>query len=331
MKAIIPVAGAGIKLRPLTYTQPKPLIPVAGKPILAFIIDELKAQGVTELIFVLGYLGDKIRSFVEQNYPDLNNTFVYQHERKGLGHAIWMCREHISSSDDLIVFLGDTVVLADLKTFVNYPHSCLGVKKVDDPRQFGVVETDGEGLVKRVIEKPAIPKSNNALVGLYKFRETKALMAALEKNINNGITSHGEFHLTDGIMRMIEDGIKFHTMEVSNWFDCGKREILLETNATLLDRGGFPNVQLDKDSDTIIIPPVSLGENCDIKHAIIGPHVTVGHNTKIRSSIIKESIIGNYTSLDEVTLRNSVIGNDVMMKGMSQSLNIGDNTEIDLS
>lgn len=331
MKAIIPVAGAGTMLRPLTYTQPKPLIPVAGKPIVAFIVDELSSQGITDFIFVLGYLGDKIRTYIEETYPDLNNTFVYQHERRGLGHAVWMCREYVESNDDLIIFLGDTIVLADLKKFIQYPHSCLAIKKVGDPRQFGVVETDKEGIVKKVIEKPAIPKSNNAIVGLYKILETKALMAALEYNMEKNITSHGEFHLTDGIMRMIEQDIVFHTMEVSNWFDCGKREILLETNATLLDRGGYPTAQLENASNNIIIPPVSLGENCTIKNAIIGPHVTVGHNTTIESSIIKESIIGNYASLTEVTLRNSVIGNDVVIKGMSQSLNIGDNTEIDLS
>ncbi|MDX1683880.1 MAG: sugar phosphate nucleotidyltransferase [Saprospiraceae bacterium] len=330
MKAIIPVAGAGTKLRPLTYTQPKPLIPVAGKPILAFIIDQLIDQGINEYIFVLGYLGDKIRTFVEDKYPDISSEFVYQNERMGLGHAVWMCRDLIESKDDLIIFLGDTIVLADIKKFIHYPHSCLAVKKVDDPRQFGVVEIKDEGLVTKVIEKPAIPKSNNAIVGLYKILETKALMAALDHNIENNITSHGEFHLTDGIMRMIEQGIIFHTMEVTNWFDCGKREILLETNATLLDRGGFPTAHLDNDSN-IIIPPVSLGEDCQIENSIIGPHVTVGSNTSISSSIIKESIIGNFASLQEVTLRTSVIGNDVVMKGMSQSLNIGDNTEIDLS
>ena len=129
MKAIIPVAGAGTMLRPITYTQPKPLIPVAGKPILAFIIDQLHEQGIREFIFVLGYLGEKIRDFVESSYPEHTNTFVYQHERKGLGHAIWMCREKVDPEDELVIFLGDTIVLADLKKFLNYPHNCLGVKR----------------------------------------------------------------------------------------------------------------------------------------------------------------------------------------------------------
>ena len=331
MKAIIPVAGAGIKLRPLTYTQPKPLIPVAGKPILAFIVDQLRSHGVQDFVFVLGYLGEKIREYIEQQYPDLNVSFVYQHERKGLGHAVWMCRESLEGDEDLIIYLGDTIILADLKKFIHHDNSCLAVKRVNDPRQFGVVELDEDGQVSKVIEKPAIPKSNNAIVGLYKFSEASALMAALEENINGGFTSHGEFHLTDGIQRMITKGSVFHTMEVINWFDCGKKDILLETNATLLDRGDYPNAPLEEAHGTIIIPPVSIGENCRIENAIIGPHVTIGQNTTIKSSIIKESIIGNYSSLTEVTLRNSVIGNDASIKGMSQSLNIGDNTEIDLS
>ena len=187
------------------------------------------------------------------------------------------------------------------------------------------------GLVSKVVEKPTIPKSNNAMVGLYKIVEAGQLMAALSHNIEADITTHGEYQLTDGLMRMIEKGIAFHTMEVGNWFDCGKREVLLETNATLLDRGEFPREASHEFENTIIIPPVSIGDNCEIRNAIIGPHVTIGSNARIVSSIVSNSIIGNYSSLEEITLRASVIGNDASIKGMSQSLNIGDNTEIDLS
>lgn len=331
MKAIIPVAGAGTKLRPLTYTQPKPLIPVAGKPILAFIIDQLHDQGIEDFIFVLGYLGEKIRGYVETNYPSLNTTYVYQHERKGLGHAIWMCREAIQDDEDLIIYLGDTIILADINKFVNHSNSCLAVKKVSDPRHFGVVELDDEGDVSKVVEKPTIPKSNNAIVGLYKFARAGTLMSALEENIKSEYTTHGEFQLTDGIMRMIKNGTVFHTMEVTNWFDCGRKEILLETNATLLDKGNYPTEQIEHGNNAIVIPPVSIGKNCSIKNTIIGPHVTVGNNTVIESSIIRESIIGNFSSLKDVTLNNSVIGNDASIQGVRQSLNIGDNTEIDLS
>jgi glucose-1-phosphate thymidylyltransferase len=331
MKAIIPVAGVGTMLRPLTYTQPKPLIPVAGKPIVSFIIDELTKHGVTDLIFVVGYLGEKVRSFVEKNYGHLNVDFVYQAERQGLGHAIWKCKELVSEDEELLIFLGDTIIIADLDIFLDCPHSALAVKKVTDPTKFGVVEIDKEGFVTKAIEKPNIPKSNSAIVGLYKIKETKKLFDALTFMIDNEIKTHGEYQLTDALMRMINDGVKFTTFEVKNWFDCGKREILLETNATLLDRGDYPTENVDQFEATIIIPPVSIGKDCVVRNSIIGPHVTIGSNSTITSSIIKASIIGNYSTLEEVTLRDSVVGNDASIKGMSQSLNIGDNTEIDLS
>ena len=154
MKAIIPVAGAGTNLRPHTFTQPKPLIPVAGKPIVGFIVDQLLEAGIDEFIFIIGYLGDKIKLFVQQNYPDINAQYVRQESRMGLGHAIWMTRTLVSDDSDVVIMLGDTIVDVDIKQFLESEHSCLGTKKVNDPRKFGVVEVDKEGFVTRVVEKP---------------------------------------------------------------------------------------------------------------------------------------------------------------------------------
>ncbi|MDX1409656.1 MAG: nucleotidyltransferase family protein, partial [Saprospiraceae bacterium] len=236
MKAIIPVAGVGTNLRPHTFTQPKPLIPVAGKAIIAFIIDQLREAGVEDFIFVIGYLGQKIKAYVDEHYPDLNTEYVHQESRTGLGHAIWMTRELLEPEDDLIIVLGDTILDVDLREVINTEHSCLGIKKVGDPRQFGVVELDDDGWVAKVIEKPKIPKSNLAMVGLYRIREVGMLMDCLDKNIRNEHKTLGEYQLTDGIMGMIEQGARFVPYEVDNWFDCGQKEILLETNATLLKR-----------------------------------------------------------------------------------------------
>lgn len=330
MKAIIPVAGAGTMLRPLTYTQPKPLIPVAGRPILSYIIAELQKLGINEMVFVVGYLSEKIKDFIQNHHPDLEATFVHQAERKGLGHAVWMCREHVGS-DELIVFLGDTIVVGDLASIVDSPFNALATKKVGDPTKFGVVEVDADGFVTKAVEKPTIPKSNNAIVGLYKFKNTDALFQALEENVHEGKTTHGEVQLTDAIMKMIKAGHRFLPHKVKHWFDCGRKEILLETNAILLDRGNYPNNEVNDLKDTIIIPPVSIGENCKLEGCIIGPHVTIGSHSHISSSIVKESIIGNYSRLNGVNLNNSIVGSDASIKGMSQSLNIGDNTEIDLS
>ena len=157
MKAVIPVAGVGSRLRPHTYTQPKPLIPVAGKPIIAFIIDKLLEAGIKEFVFIIGYLGEKIQHYVEQQYPTLEKEFVVQHEREGLGHAIWTARSTFRKTEEIFIVLGDIIFEADLKEMLRQPTSCLGVKKVEDPREFGVVEFDEIGMVKKVEEKPVVP------------------------------------------------------------------------------------------------------------------------------------------------------------------------------
>ena len=164
MKAIIPVAGAGAKLRPHTYTQPKALIPIAGKTILSFIVDQLNAAGLHEFIFIVGYLGEKIQEYVKQTYPDLKCHFVYQNERQGTGHAIELTK-NIVGDDEVFVVLGDTICEYDVGAVLSSEYNMLGVKKVDDPRNFGVAEIDDDGFISHVIEKPSIPKSNMALVG----------------------------------------------------------------------------------------------------------------------------------------------------------------------
>jgi glucose-1-phosphate thymidylyltransferase len=329
VKAIIPVAGAGTKLRPHTYTQPKALIPIAGKTILSFIVDQLQEAGIKEFIFVVGYLGEKIHDYVQYAYPHLTTHFVYQNERHGTGHAVRLTQE-IVQGDEVMVVLGDTICEYDVKEIVNSPHNMLGVKKVDNPRIFGVAELNEDDMVERVVEKPAIPKSNMALVGLYKIRESWILFECLSQIIDEEIKTNGDYNLTDALQCMINRGAKFKAFRVKNWFDCGKKETLLESNATLLKKfGGNTNPVSHAFENTIIIPPVSIGTGCSIKNAIIGPHVAIGSNTIVNYSIIRDSIIGSYTSLYEVVLDNSLIGSDASVKGLSRNLNIGDNTEID--
>jgi glucose-1-phosphate thymidylyltransferase len=328
MKAIIPVAGAGMKLRPHTYTQPKALIPIAGKTILSFIVDQLHEAGINEFVFIVGYLGEKIQEYVEQTYPNLTTHFVYQNERQGTGHAIELTKS-IVGDDEVFVALGDTICEYDVKEVIDSPYSMLGIKKVDDPRNFGVAEINEDGFIDHVVEKPAIPKSNMALVGLYKIKETDFLYKCLHLLFSENIKSHGEYNLTDALDCMIKRGAKFQPFKVKNWFDCGKKETLLESNATLLKKFGG-NIKDGHDfPDTIIIPPVSIAPGCKIKSAIIGPHVAIGANTTISHSIVRDSIIGSYTNLFEVVLDNSLIGSDASVKGLSRSLNIGDNTEIE--
>lgn len=331
MKVIIPVAGAGTRLRPHTYTQPKPLMPVAGKPIICFIIDKLKEAGLTDFVFVIGYLGDKIRDFIEETYPDLTTEFVYQEHREGSGHAIWSAREVIEDEDEVFIAFGDTIFEVDMRQLIDSPYSCIGLKRVNDPREFGVAETDDNGKVLRVVEKPRIPKSNQAMVGMYKIREVGALIKATEYLVSNDLRTMGEIQLTDALQLMIDQGIEIQSIPVSNWFDCGRKEVLLETNAMLLNQHGYASdaFNLPEFENTIIIHPVSISKNCKISNSIIGPHVTIGDHVTLNHTIVKDSIIGNFAALEDVVLRHSVIGSDASIRGMNLSLNIGDNTEID--
>jgi glucose-1-phosphate thymidylyltransferase len=329
MKAIIPVAGAGTKLRPHSYTQPKALIPLAGKTVLSIIIDQLREAGLREFVFIVGYLGDKIRDYVEARYPDLLAHYVQQIDRQGIGHAINLTRG-IINNDEVYVVLGDTICEYDVSEVVNSPDSMVGVRKVDDPREFGVAEMDEEGYIEHVVEKPQIPKSNMALVGIYKIKETELLFQCLESNFSKGLRTHGEYSLTDALDCMLQKGARIRPFRVDSWFDCGRKETLLESNATLLKKFVSQDGKEYHYENTVIIPPVSIGDNCDIRNSIIGPNVTIGENTVINYSIVRGSIIGSFSNLFDIVLEDSLIGSDTGLRGETRQLNIGDNTSIDL-
>ena len=329
MKAIIPVAGAGTKLRPHSYTQPKALIPLAGKTVLSIIIDQLREAGINEFIFIIGYLGEKIQDYVKSKYPDLQAHYVHQVDRQGIGHAIKLTRS-IVNHDEVFVVLGDTICEYDIQQVVNSPFSMLGVRKVDDPREFGVAEINEDGFVSHVVEKPQIPKSNMALVGLYKIKESEQMFQCLENNIRQGLRSHGEYSLTDALDCMIKIGAKFKSFKVENWFDCGRKETMLESNAILLKKFVLEKEVENRFENTVIIQPVSIGSGCIIKNSIIGPDVAIGENTTIDYSIVKNSIIGSFSNLFDIVLVASIIGSDTNLRGETRSLNIGDNTSIDL-
>jgi glucose-1-phosphate thymidylyltransferase len=329
MKAIIPVAGAGTKLRPHSYTQPKALIPLAGKTVLSIIIDQMREAGIQEFIFIVGYLGDKIRDYVQLKYPDIQAHYVQQIDRQGIGHAIQLTKAAVNN-DEVIVVLGDTICEYNVSDVVNSPGSMLGVRKVDDPREFGVAEIGADGFIDHVVEKPHIPKSNMALVGIYKIRESAQLFECLENNFLQGLRTHGEYSLTDALDCMLQKGVKFKPFKVESWFDCGRKETLLESNATLLKKFTVPENNQYSFENTVLIQPVSIGEGCDIKNSIIGPNVTIGENSKINYSIIRNSIIGSFSNLFDIVLEASIIGSDTGLKGETRTLNIGDNTNIDL-
>ena len=331
MKAVIPVAGIGSKLRPHTHTQPKSLIPVAGNTVLGHIIERLRDAGIQDFVFVIGYLGGKVEAYVKRKYPELRSEFVVQEPREGLGHALWLAREHFRQEAAILILRGDAIVEVNLKNSRATPPSVRGVQNVAQPSLFGVTEVDSEDFITKLVEKPRIPKSNFALVGLYKLNNPEKLAQSLEYIISEEVRSQNEYHLTDALMHMVKSGEKISTCQVDHWYDCGRKETLLETNAALLNRPEFQQKQYPDFPNTIIIPPVSIGKNCTIANSVIGPNVAIGANTIVDYTILQNSIIGAYSELRNSVLHSSIIGNDSSLKGLSHSLNIGDNTEINFA
>ncbi|MEI7813150.1 MAG: sugar phosphate nucleotidyltransferase [Chlorobium sp.] len=322
MKAIIPVAGVGTRLRPHTFSHPKVLLNVAGKPIIGHIMDKLIAAGIDEAIVIVGYLGDMVEEWLLNHY-DIKFTFVTQSELFGLAHAIWICKPYIVDNEPLFIILGDTIFDVDLAPVLESPFSTLGVKEVDDPRRFGVAVTDGEK-IQKLVEKPDTPISNLAIVGLYFIRHSKLLFDTIDYLIENEIKTKGEFQLTDALQLMIEGGEHFTTFPVSGWYDCGKPETLLSTNETLLRN----NTHTKEYPGCIIINPVFIADNAVLKNAIIGPNTTIGEQCVIKDAIIKESIIGKDAKVVHIMLNKSIIGNNAVIRGNPHEISIGDFSEI---
>jgi glucose-1-phosphate thymidylyltransferase len=327
MKAIIPVAGVGTRLRPHTYTLPKVLLNVAGKPILGHILDALRQHHVDEATIIVGYMGDLVEDYVRKNY-DLNVTFIYQEERLGLGHSIWIARERIQGPEPLLIILGDTIFDVDLSLATTSRFSTLGVKTVDDPRRFGVVEME-KGFISKLIEKPDNPTSNMALVGLYFINNPQLLVECLDILISGNIRTRDEYQLTDALQMMIDRGEKFTTFPVDGWYDCGKPETLLATNRYLLS--GNHDGEIHTPEGSVIIPPAFVAANARVERSVIGPYTTVASGATVTDSVVRDSIISNGAVVTASTLEQSIIGNNAIVRGKFSRLNVGDSSEIDRS
>ncbi|MCX7762430.1 MAG: sugar phosphate nucleotidyltransferase [Candidatus Kryptonium sp.] len=329
MKAIIPVAGIGTRLRPHTYTQPKVLLNVAGKPILGHILDKLVENSINDIVLVIGYLGEKVKIYAESNYPNVRFEFVEQKETLGLGHAIYLARDLFENEDEVLIILGDTIFDFDLSKFLKSKFTTLGVKTVEDPRRFGVVILDGDNFAKKLIEKPSQPESNLAIVGIYLIRNPKLLKEALEEVVKGEIKTRGEYQLTDALQIMVNKGEKITVFEIDGWYDCGKPETLLETNRFLLEKNGTSLKKLGKFENVLIIPPVYIAPTSRIENSIIGPYTTISDGVEISSSIIRNSIIGDDAKIQNALLDSSIIGLGAIVKGDYKKINIGDSSEVE--
>jgi glucose-1-phosphate thymidylyltransferase len=322
MRAIIPVAGIGSRLKPHTYSTPKVLLNVGGKPILGHILDKLFEENITKATFIIGHLGDMIRDYVLKEYPGLDSSFVEQESMEGLGHAIFTAIPTFDEKE-IFIILGDTVFDVNLKDVFKNKISSLGVKYVDDPRRFGVAVTD-HGIIKTLVEKPQTLVSNLALVGLYYIANSDVLIKSLNELVKKDMRTKGELQLTDALQIMIDLGEKITTFPVEGWYDCGKPETLLSTNQYLLNLKSV----CKKFDNVVVNHPVFIADDVIIENSVIGPYTTVDKGCNISESIIKNSIIGSKAVLNKVMLENSLIGNNSVITGSFQKLNSGDSSEI---
>ncbi|HCV43503.1 MAG TPA: nucleotidyl transferase [Bacteroidetes bacterium] len=325
MRAIIPVAGVGSRLRPHTFTLPKVLLNVAGKPILGHILDKIIGEGIHEGTIVVGHMSDMIKEYVSQVYPSFRADYVEQDERLGLGHAIYLSRNTMND-DPVLIILGDTIFDVDLGPVLRQQYSSLGVKMVDDPRRFGVAETR-DGSIVRLVEKPERPVSNLAVVGLYYIRNPRLLVSCLSALVEKDIRTKGEYQLTDALQMMIDRGEVMKTFLVEGWYDCGKPETLLSTNRALLEKKSTPR----KVEGVVVIDPVYIAPSAKLVNCVIGPYTSIGEQASISDSIVRNSIIGEDATVRKVLLDNSIVGSGAAVQGNYKRVNVGDSSEIDFN
>lgn len=333
MKVIIPVAGFGTRLRPHTLHNPKVLLNVGGKPMIHYIIEQLiKDKIASSIILVTGFLGDKIKDYLNNSFR-FKFDYVEQAEAKGLGHAVYCAKSVFrNKNDETLIILGDTLFDVDLKKMVRSKDSVIGVKVVDDPRRFGVVEKDNTGYITRFVEKPAnkdVSPSNEAIVGLYYLKNSVSLFRSLEYIMKNNIKGKGEFQLTDALENMIGSNEKMKTFYVDGWLDCGKPETLLETNRYLLNKNKKLK-QINKKNliNSKIVEPVFIGKNVKIENSVIGPYATINDNSEIRNSFIKDSILEKYSVVENCSLTDSLIGESSSVKRDALKISLGNYSEI---
>jgi glucose-1-phosphate thymidylyltransferase len=323
--AIIPVAGAGTRLKPHTHTMPKALLAVAGKPILGHILDQVAAVEPEAVVLVIapGPHGDRIRAYAETR-TDLAIRCVVQEEPRGLGHAVAQARTALGSGPALIV-LGDTIVEASLAALVG-DGSMVGVREVSDPRRFGVA-TVRDGRIVGLVEKPERPESNLALVGIYYLSRPALLFECLDELERRGVRTRGEIQLTDALQALIERGEELRPFPVAAWYDCGKTDTLLETNRALLDAHA---VEVSR-AGVVVLPPVALDPSADVQHSVIGPHASIGPRARVRRAVVRNSIINEGATVEDILLEGSVVGESAVVRGAYQRLNVGDSSEVEIS
>ena len=336
LRVFIPMAGWATRMRPHTWSKPKPLVSVAGKAALEHLLDMFKTlpdPQETEFIFILGpYLGElQIPPFIKERFPGLRAQYVVQAEMKGQSHALWLAREHMHGP--MLMCFSDTLMETDFSFLKEEPADGVAwVMPVPDPRRFGVAELGPDGWVRRFIEKPPTMENNLAVVGCYYLRRAEDLLAAIEAQMATGVALKNEYFLTDAISLMIERGARVRVQEVATWLDTGTIEATLDTNRALLERGAANEAVNVKRNDVTIVAPSYVDPSAEIANSTIGPHASIGANCKITNSRVQDSILEAGCEVADAALTRSFIGRQARVRGGADGrvmrLNVGDNSEV---
>ncbi len=322
------MAGKGTRLRPHTLTVPKPLIPVAGKPIIQRLVEDLARSyngAIDEIAYIVGDFGPEIERELVRIAEGLGATArIYQQEEAlGVGHAIYCARE--SMQGPCIIAFADTLFKADF-AFDNQEDGMIWVQKVEDPSSFGVVKLDTAGYISEFVEKPADFVSDLAIVGIYYFRESEKLRNALQHIISQNIREKNEYQLTTALELLKNQGLRFRTGTIEEWLDCGNKDAILFSNSRMLEfhrHSGLiaPSATVE---NSVIIEPCFIGQNAVIRNAVVGPYVSVGDNSVVENTVITNSIIQNQSEIKNALLEHSMVGNVSKFTGSVDELNIGD-------
>ena len=329
LKIVIPMAGFGSRLRPLTWSQPKPLVSLAGGTVLDQVLNMFRSVPnfeQSEFVFILGpTMGEQIKDHIARHHPNWHVDYAVQPEMKGQSDAFWQAREFLHGP--MLMAFSDTLINND---FSFLAHETAGgvafVKPVPDPRRFGVAEVDKNNRVTRLVEKPQDIKNNLAVVGCYYFEEAEDLITAIEEQIKRNISLKNEYFLADAINIMLERGLKMRTEMVDVWLDAGTSEALLETNRYLLAHGQDNSDKVVNLEDSVLIPPVNIHPTARVNTSVIGPHVSLGEGAVVNDSTIRDSIIGPGTHVTGSMLEGSLVGHNVIITGQSGRFNLGDNS-----